>query len=333
MNAFNGNLEALTLEDVAAIRAVYGWETQQPLPDRGSDSGPALCACGGILAMAWKGISGDSSIFYASSTDGRNWTEQRVVEGVGTSDSPSLAWDGTRLWMAWTGIQGDSSLFYGTTSDPARWPANPGIPVGNVGSSNAPSIAMTPTPTLVWKGVDGDSGLFFSTFNAASNPQWAAQQKIPGTGSSDRPALITDVTGQPLMVWKGIEGDSNLWATTRTGGFWQPQQPIAWIVPGNGGSGTIDVRFPGTANGAGMARDGNRVVVAWRGAGDDSGIWFTQRTADVVGGVNIVEWSSQGNIPGVGTSHRPAIAFFGGRLYLAWKGVDDDSTLFTTVNG
>lgn len=330
MNPFNGNREVLTSDDVNAARALYGWETQQSIPNRGSDSGPAICACGGVLAMAWKGIGGDDNIFYASSRDGLTWTEQKVVEGVGTSDAPSLAWDGTRLWMAWTGIPGDSSLFYATTTDPTTWPANPGIPIGNVGSSNGPSIAMTPAPTLVWKGVEGDSGIFFSTFNAANNPQWSSQQHIPGIGSSDRPVLVTDVTGQPLMVWKGIEGDSDLFATTQTGFFWQPQQVVSWIVPGNGGQGTIDVSLPGTSCGPGITTDGARVFVAWRGAGNDSGIWFTQRTNDVVGGVNIVEWSSQGNIPDVGTSHRPAVAFFAGRLYLAWKGVGDDTTLWIT---
>lgn len=329
MNPINGNIEVPTADDINGIKALYGWEGQRSIPNRGSDSGPALCACGGILAMAWKGIKGDTSIFYSTSTDGINWTPQQVVQGVGTSDSPTLAWDGARLWMAWTGIPGDSGLYYGTTNNPASWPSNPGINIANVGSSNAPFLTMAPGPTLAWKGISGDSGIFTSSFNAGTS-SWSPQQQLGGAGTSDRPVIISDVNLQKLMIWKGIDGDSNIFDSTLSGIFWQPQQLLAWIVPGNNNSGTIDVRLPGTSCGPGVATDGVRVFTAWRGAGADSGIWFSQRAADVVGGINIVEWSSQGNIPDVGTSHRPAVAFFSGRIYVAWKGVGNDTTIWMT---
>jgi hypothetical protein len=45
-----------------------------------------------------------------------------------------------------------------------------------------------------------------------------------------------------------------------------------------------------------------------------------------------MEWSTQAEIPGIGTSHRPAIAVFNGRVFVAWKGIDDDHTIYTTVN-
>src|SRR5262249_1127022 len=97
MNPFNANVETLTPDDINGARALYGWEAQRLIPDRGTDRGPALCACGPLLAMAWKGVEDDHRIFYATSPDGLNWSPQQVIEGVGTSDSPSLAWDGTRL--------------------------------------------------------------------------------------------------------------------------------------------------------------------------------------------------------------------------------------------
>jgi hypothetical protein len=281
--------------------------------------------------MAWKGVGDDHRIFFASSVDGLNWLPQppQIVNGAGTSDTPSLAWDGTQLWMVWKGIPGDSSLSFARTADPRTWPFNPGPQlIRNVGSSNGPSIAITPTPMLAWKGISGDSGIFFSTFLTAAGG-WQPQQKIGGVGTSDRPALTRDVTGQPLLVWKGIEGDSNLFGSTFTGIFWQPQQPVSWIVPGNAAAGTGAVDFPGAKFGPGITTDGNRVFLVWRGPGDDQGIWFTQRAQDVVGGTQVVEWSSQGNIPNTGTSHRPSAAFFGGRLHLAWKGIEGDNNIFT----
>jgi Matrixin len=329
MFPLNANTERLTQDDINGALALYGWDGQQPIPDVGTDRGPALCACGPLLAMAWKGIDDDDRIYYATSMDGSTWTPQHAIEGVGTSDSPSLAWDGTLLWMAWKGIPGDSGLYFATTADPSSWPANPGQPIGNVGSSNAPYIAIIGSdPLLVWKGTGEESGIFSSIFNFSSSPPWRPQRPIPGIGTSDRPALVTDVSGEPLLVWKGIEDDSNLWASTKTGLFWQPQEAVAWIVPGNAESGTEEFAFPGAARGPGITTDGSRVLLVWRGAGDDQGIWFTQRAEDIIDGTRKKQWSSQGNIPGVGTSHRPAAAFFNGRLYVAYKGADDDHTIW-----
>jgi hypothetical protein len=282
--------------------------------------------------MAWKGIDEDDRIYYSTSTDGINWTPQKPIEGIGTSDSPSLAWDGNRLWMAWTGVPGDSGLYYATTVDPLVWPDNPGIHIDGVGSSNGPSIAMVPGPMLTWKSIGDSSGVFFSTYNFNSR-HWEGQQNIPGIGSSDRPVLIADVAGgSPLMVWKGIEDDSSLYTANKTD-TWGVQQLVYWNIPGNGGAGVIDTRTPGTTCGPGITSDQFRVFLAWRGAGADSGIWFTQRAPDQIGGEDFVEWSTQGKIPNVGTSHRPAVAIFGDTLYVAWKGVDDDTGIYTTRLG
>ncbi len=332
MSPFNRNNETLFTEDINAARALYSWQPQRQLTDRGSDCGPALCACAGVMAMAWKGIGADDQIYYSTSTDGINWTAQKPIPGIGTSDSPSLAWDGTRLWMAWTGVPGDTSLYYATTTNPFAWPDNPGIHIDGVGSSNGPSIAMVPGPMLTWKGIGKQSDVFFSTYNFNSR-HWEPQQHIDRIGSSDRPALIADAGGGlPLMVWKGIEGDSNLFAANKTN-FWNDQQMVYWNIPGNGGAGIIDTRSPGSSCGPGITSDGFRVFLAWRGAGDDSGIWFTQRALDQIGGENFVEWSSQGKVPGVGTSHRPAVAIFGDTLYMAWKGIKGDTGIWMTRLG
>jgi hypothetical protein len=339
MNPMNVNIETPAPDDINGMRALYGWDFPRetnPVPNVGTDRGPALCSCGPVLAMAWKGITDDNRIFFSSSVDGLNWLQPQVVNGVGTSDSPSLAFDGTQLWMVWKGIPGDSRLFFARTSDPRRWPDNPGILIPNVGSSSGPAIAMTPTPMLAWKGIEGDSGIFFSTFGGAN---WQPAQQIPGVGTSDRPALTTDATGQPavagrpLLVWKGIEGDSRLFASRMLGSptsanFWEPQQLVSWVIPGNGTATAQAVGFPGANFGPVITTDGNRVFAAWRGPRDDQGLWFTQRAPDIVGGAQVVEWSSQGNVPNAGTSNRPAAAFFSGRVHLAWKGIDGDQRIF-----
>jgi hypothetical protein len=328
MYPFNGNIQVLAADDVNGARAFYGWDAQEPIPGVGTDRGPSLCACGAFLALAWKGIAEDDRIYYAFSSDGLTWSPQQALDGAGSDDSPSLAWDGTQLWMSWRGVPGDTSLYYSTTTNLTAWPAGAVRSIPGVGSSNGPCIAMTPGPTLVWKGAGDDSSVYVSTFNGANNPPWQAQQGIGGIGTSDRPALGMDATGQPLLVWKGVGDDSSLYVSTKTGIFWQPQQRLAWIVPGNGGAGTSDVEYPGTSYGPAITTDGTRVFLLWHGASNDQGIWFTQRAQDVLSGIPVIEWSSQGAIPDVGSSHRPAAAFFKGRFHVAWKGADDDHTIY-----
>ena len=39
-------------------------------------------------------------------------------------------------------------------------------------------------------------------------------------------------------------------------------------------------------------------------------------------------WGRQRNIPGVGTSFGPSLAAFNGRLYAAWKGINNDPGIY-----
>jgi DNA-binding CsgD family transcriptional regulator len=106
--------ETLSSEDIAAIRALYGWAPQVPVLAIGSDAGPALCGCGSTLVLAWKGIGDDHNIHFATSGDGRTWAERGSVPGAASSHGPSLAWDGTLLWMVWKGVPGDAGLYFAT---------------------------------------------------------------------------------------------------------------------------------------------------------------------------------------------------------------------------
>jgi hypothetical protein len=80
------------------------------------------------------------------------------------------------------------------------------------------------------KGIAGDEEIYFSNFNGVN---WAAQQKVPGVGTSDRPSL--GVYNQRLyMAWKGISGDEELYYSNFDGSRWAPQQKIDRVGSSDG---------------------------------------------------------------------------------------------------
>jgi hypothetical protein len=341
MNPANCSQETLSPEDIAAIRALYGWQGQTPIPNVGTDESPALCACGNSLVMAWKGI-GETNLWVSRSDDGINWTPQARVFGAASTDGPALAWDGDTLWMAFRGIADDDGLYWATCSDTS---ANfgqlfsPVQAVPNTGSANGPSITIfNGTPFLVWRGVDGDDALYYATHGSGG---WSGQTLIGGVGSRDRPSVCIDFNGMPRMVWRGVNGDDALYSSALVNIFWQPQDLVRWIIAGNGPSGTIGVGSAGSDLGPSVAIaqvgspsfsigviPGN-IFLVWRGIEGDTAIYFTQGAPGTTGEPP-VEWSTQAAIDGVSTSHRPAIAILGGRIHLVWKGSGNDHTIWTT---
>jgi hypothetical protein len=319
--------ETLGPEDIAAIRALYSWAPQSQIQGVGTEASPALCACGSTLVMAWRGIGSDDDIWTARSTDGINWTPQHQIPGAASADGPTLAFDGSQLWLGLRGVPGDDGLYFATSRDLGdNWSGVTNI--GGTGSLTSPSMTIANgQPLLAWRGIPGDDGLFFATF---SSGRWSNQANIPGTGSEDRPAVCVDFAGLPRIVWRGIPGDDNLFTTSQTGGlFWQPQQLVQWVEVGNGSAGTTGIGTPGSSVGPSVATAGNRTFLVWQGIPGDDRIFFTQ-AAPGPGGSPAIEWSTQAAVPAVGTSHRPAIAVMGGRIFLVWKGIPGDHGIYTT---
>jgi hypothetical protein len=230
--------------------------------------------------------------------------------------------------MVWRGTGSDDDLYWANTTDffGRNWT---GVrKMGGQASSHGPRVAVIEgVPTVVWKGVRSDHGIYFSQFRG----NWSPQNKIGGVGTSESPAISADVSRSARLLWKGIDKDHVLWTSMLTDLFWQPQQQVRWIIPGNGASGTVDTGAPGSASGPGLAFAAGKVVALWRGVPGDQGIYYTQFTKDNVGGTTIGQWSSQSRIPGVGSSHGPSITLFGGRLWAVWKGVKGDRGIYSAT--
>jgi hypothetical protein len=172
---------------------------------------------------------------------------------------------------------------------------------------------------MVWKGISGDSGIYHSTFffDSQGRPAWAPQNRIGGVGTSASPA-ITSFSGDDVptphpelfMAWKGIPDD----------------QGIYWS---RGLGGQANVPNVGTSQGLALAAQPNQYIhMAWKGIEGDSGIyWSFNNLFHGLGG-----WEPQQNIAGVGTSDKPALAFHFPKLYMAWKGIRNDSGIYCSVN-
>lgn len=80
----------------------FALQSTDPLPGKGTSTGPTLAALGGLLYMAWKGIEGDPAIWYASTDDPhKGWSEQRVIAGTNTDCTPQLAATSAVVHLVW----------------------------------------------------------------------------------------------------------------------------------------------------------------------------------------------------------------------------------------
>ncbi|HXI71878.1 MAG TPA: matrixin family metalloprotease [Verrucomicrobiae bacterium] len=329
MYPYDLSITVIDNETIDAIRALYGWQPQRKIPGVGSSDGPSLAVAGyqnfsgGFydLYMAWKGVSGDSGIYWSQFT-GSGWLPQEQIQGVGSSHGPCLTQyntsaggvPSTGLFMAWKGVSGDSGIYY-SRRQYSNW--DPQRPVNGVGTSARPALAeFNGKMYMAWKGVSSDQGIYWSAFDGSN---WQAQQNIRGVGTSSGPALLA-VGNRLYMFWKGIDGDSHIyynWIDNGVGAIWQPQQSVAYVNVNVSGNTLVNV---GTSAGPGVASRGNAVAMSWKGVYGDSGIWFSPFQND--------EWGGQINVASVGTSSGPALANLNDRLYMAWKGIPGDSGLY-----
>ncbi len=308
-------------------------------------------------AMAWKGIDDDSGIWFTTGMEtdpfpSTAWAPQQNVQTlmfvagppgggtwilapVGTTDRPALALYNGLLVMAWKGAGNDAGIWFSTyegNGGGTGWA--PQKPVLGVGTSAAPALAVyNGLLYMAWKGAGDDTGIWFTTgVQADGSINWArqlnvtffdsqgTQQWIP-VGTSDRPSL-TVYNGQLYMAWKGAGDDEGIW--------WTSFQSFEGNVPGAppGGLGQAQVPGVGTTNGPALAAYNGLLYLAWKGAGDDTGIWFR---AAVKGDPFLLWQTPQQNVPGVGTSLGPALTAYSGLLYMAWKGAGDDEGIWWTV--
>ncbi|MEI5103074.1 hypothetical protein RB200_36705 [Streptomyces sp. PmtG] len=115
------------------------------------------------------------------------------------------------------------------------------------------------------------------------------------------------------MAWKGVDGDERVFWNTYRGGSggandWTGGQPV-----------------PGAFTSAGVALagpPGGGLSMAWKGAGGDERLWWSQLFP------NSTSWTTPQPVPGALSGVGPALAVHSEFLYLTWKGVGGDERVW-----
>ncbi|MFC5645382.1 matrixin family metalloprotease [Kitasatospora cinereorecta] len=154
---------------------------------------------------------------------------------------------------------------------------------------------------------------------------WTPQAQTEGA-TEGRPSLAMAVTAASLadfssrlfMAWRGAAGDDSLWWSEFDEDHgWAPQRHAPGFRSTHGPALTSVPDKDGTEG----------LLMTWKGADDDGGIWYAWKGATDLG------WGNQSLVPDVGTSCGPTVAWFNGRAHLAWKGVGKDTTIWHTTLG
>ncbi|MEP7340892.1 MAG: matrixin family metalloprotease [Acidobacteriota bacterium] len=99
------------------------WQPQKPISyieaqadgmvalEIGTSNALSACVRGNRIMLAWKGVPGDSGIFF-SLFDGQDFTGQIRMANAGTSGGPTVLEFNGQAYMAWKGIKGDSNIFW-----------------------------------------------------------------------------------------------------------------------------------------------------------------------------------------------------------------------------
>jgi len=321
---------AIDAESRTVIAALHGWEPQQRLPDRATSSRARLGVTSStnftshveIAHMVWKGSREDPGIYHAELlADG--WTPQTRVGAVGCSHSPSLTQIrvpgsptlATGLLMAWKGVGTDPGVYW-TRNMGLGW--EPQRRIAGIGSSASPSLAnLNGTVYMAWKGVRDDSGIYWSQHDG--NEGWSPQSRVRGVGTSDAPALVV-YRARVMMFWKGIGEDHTGYYSEYepvVEQIWRPQRRIEYADYEVGGGVSEAI---GTTAALAAALRGDTIVLCWKGAEGDSGIWMSHFDGTDFGG--------QVRVAGIGTSVGPSVVHVDGRILMAWKGIDGDNTIW-----
>ena len=318
----------------AAFNLLYGWLPSQHLSDRATNDRPTMAVVArGVAAfpvyipqLVWRGTLDDTGIYHAQFTDGQ-WTPQ-VPLGIGEcSHSPALAAVGgddaaaigNRVLMVWKG-PGDDSGIYWSRQQSVDGPWQPQQRVPKVGTSAAPALAILGDRVyMVWKGVGEDQRIWFGWLDdPAENNEWTTQTQIAGVLTSTSPALVA-WRGNLHMFWKGAADDPRAFHARRGGDdddIWGPQDPVEYAQFEAGGSQVIaaftDAPLAATAR-------PNEILLLWKGAGERplhvslfDGAFF----------------SGQNSIFASGSQAGPTIAATPRDTFAAWRGIDNDRTLY-----
>ncbi len=185
--------------------------------------------------------------------------------------------------------------------------------VPGTATSWAPALAPWGNGALmVWNGDGSDTRIWCSNYSQSFNV-WSSQflTELENSGqpiqSGSTPAIV-NFSGTLLMVWRGEGSNDNLYyATSQDGLHWQGNKGIPGAASTIAPAMTIFNGVP---------------VICFKGGTNDDGIHASVYNAATD------SWAPVAQTGGFGTSHGPSLAVYQGELFMAWKGVPGDTSLW-----
>jgi hypothetical protein len=287
--------------------------TPQLLPGIVTSCAPSAITFGNQYLVAWTNIGANPGISCALLTNsiGNVFDTPLIFPANLTTQpgfGPALANFNGTAWMAF--VEGFvvkvTNLNESTWSTPTPlWDFTPVLNVPNLANAmTAAAIAATasqilvawvePAVVLVGNKQVLKSQVFFSTSSSPTTGSWSPRAPVTGALTATAPALVGMPDGSFYMAWQG-DGDSTLWLCQYTATGWGTPAQIPDINTITNG-----VSFETSASPALGVDDLGNLQLAWRGK-SSSNIFIAFLSTNNT-------WSTQFQIPGIGTSAQPALA-------------------------
>ncbi|MBL7625177.1 hypothetical protein I7331_39155 [Frankia sp. AgB1.8] len=231
------------------------------------------------------------------------WGAPRLVPDRRSAAGPSLGMVGDDYFMAWTGAWYEPGGFAPVAHDTTIWWSGfdrvrndwqPQQPFAEFRSSVAPALSTTPSGELAMAWSDYDQEVPF--WSAFVNGRWRTGRAVGSPGLVlTSPAVAR--FGTLFMAWGG--GGPGLW--------WTSFNPVqgTWFTPQR-----LADRGTSHAPALAGASAGDPLVMAWKGLGGDTAIWWSTFDGSA--------WGPQQAFTDRQTAAAPALGTVGGSIAMAW---------------
>jgi hypothetical protein len=280
------------------------WQAPAAIPSAISSGAPALATYQKKLYAFYIGQAEPSHIFY-SAFNGKKWTTQAEVPSALTNQYTGVGiavYNGS-LYVAWegSGVSSNPNPILYSAFNGSTWTPQATVPSAETYQYAYPALAAYAGKLYVeWYGSNG-TNLWYSAFNGTS---WSAQAEIPGAKGYGQvieigPAL-TVYKSQLFTIWSSTACCDYLDYAEFNGG--------TWTTPG-----TFVADF-GANHGLGLAVFNKILYAGWDGpypgSTGDSPVDYSTYNGS---------WLAIQGVPSAQTGHGPALAAYGGKLFVAWN--------------
>ncbi|HEX6099919.1 MAG TPA: hypothetical protein VF432_26635 [Thermoanaerobaculia bacterium] len=181
---------------------------------------------------------------------------------------------------------------------------------------NSVAARSKPQEYVIYKGSGGDTGIYVAhsqDSNLSNGSAWNLVRMNGAVNTSDTPGTVS-FAGGVYVLYKGSGNDPRIYVAHPGGGN---------IL--DGGAWNANPLNPAinTSTAPGIAVLQDTPYMLYKGAGADTNVYIARSAGNHLGDGN--SWSANRLNPAINTSNAPAVAAFGGVLYLVYEGSGDSN--------